>query len=188
MIKTWLGYLGAIVFLGILVVGGLAAIAAFNAWYQNTYKSPVQILEVPGGNVQFVLLTDASGLEDRTWYVYQAPIGAEIDSKMETGHDTEGALFWNHSESGIHQDKPKIEILKGRFLVFSRGGLYHSLYDLRQQAVLVNDPNPWHSFQESEQAKNKGDKAQPGATQAGMDAWVRDNLHRKIEAIIKGTI
>jgi len=185
MIKTWLGYLGIIIFLGVLVVGGLAGIATYNAWYQSTYKSPVQTLEAPGENVQFVLLTDVSGREDRAWYVYQTPIGAEIDSRVETGHDTKGALFWNHSESGAHQGNPKIEILQGRFLVFSRGGLYHSLYDLRQQAVLVNDPNPWSSFQKSVQA---GNQAQPGAAQAAMDAWVRDNLHRKIEAIIKGTI
>jgi len=184
MIRTWIGYLSAIVFLGVLVVVGLVCIAAFNAWYQNTYKSPVQMLEAPGGNVQFVLLTDVSGFVDRAWYVYQIPIGADIDSRMETGHDTEGVLFWNHSETGIHQSKPIIEIVKGRFLVFSRGGLYHSLYDLRQQTVLVNDPNPWSSFQKSVQA---GNQAQPGAAQAGMDAWVRDNLHRKIEALIKGT-
>ncbi len=92
---------------------------------------------------------------------------------MKPGHDVTGVLFWNYSEDGDHYDNPNIEIVKERFLVFSRGGLSHSLYDLKTKAVLVNDESPWGSFEESWQFKN-------------MDAWVRSKLHQKIERIVKG--
>lgn len=170
----------------VLTIVALIGLAVFDNWHENRYKSEIQTIEMPSGNTRFVLLTDLSGFEDRAWYVYQLPIGTDVTKRMKTGHDTEGVLFWNYSEAGDHYDNPKIEILKGRYLVFSRGRLYHSIYDIQQKALLVNDESPWNSFQESEQHKGYGEKPPPGTSGTAMDVWVRENLHRRIERIVGG--
>jgi len=170
----------------VLAVAALIGFAVFDLWYENRYKSEIQAIEIPTQNIRLVLLTDIAGFGDRAWYVYQLPIGAGLTKQMKTGHDTEGVLFWNYTEAGDHYDNPKIEILKDKYLVFSRGGLFHSLYDLQQKAVLVNDESPWNSFQESEQFKKYGEKPPSGTPGTAMDVWVRENLHRKIERIVNG--
>ncbi len=187
MIRKWLirGLIGlGVVVLAVTVVIG---VAAYETWYQNNYKSLIQTLEAPSQNEEFVLLTDISGFDDRAWYVYQLPLGAALTKEMKSGHDKTGVLFWNYSEAGDHYDNSRIEILKDRYLVFSRGGLNHSLYDLQTRQVLVNDESPWHSFIDSEQFNKHGENPPPGMKGRGMDAWVRSNLHLKIERIVNGT-
>ena len=169
-----------------LAVSALLGLAVFDLWYENSYKSEIQAIEIPSRNIRFVLLTDIAGFGDRAWYVYELPAGADLSKQMKTGHDIEGVLFWNYTEAGDHYEDPKIVILRDRYLVFSRGGLYHSLYDLQQKAVRVNDESPWNSFQESEQHKKYGEEPPPANTGTAMDVWVRDNLHREIERIING--
>jgi hypothetical protein len=179
LVRILIGF-GVVVLAGVVLIG----VAVFDLWYENDYKSEIQTIGIPNQNIRFVLLTDIAGFEDRAWYVYQVPVGADLTKRMQTGHNTEGALFWNYSEAGDHYDNPKIEIFKDRYLVFSRGGLFHSLYDLRQKTVLVNDESPWNSFLESEQFKKYGEKPPPGTAGTAMDVWVRENLHGKIERLI----
>ena len=169
----------------VLAMATMIGLAIFDLWYENSYKSEIQAIEIPNESIHFILLTDISGFDDRAWYVYQLPVRPGLTKKMNTAHDEEGALFWNYSEAGDHSDNPKIEIQKGRYLLFSRGGLYHSVYDLRHKAVLVNDESPWGAFLESDQYKKYGDKLPPGTKGTAMDVWVRENLHKKIEQIIR---
>lgn len=169
-----------------LIAAVLVGAAVYDIWRQNTYKEVIQALEVPSLNNQFVLLTDLAGLGDRAWYVYQLPLGTTLTKEMKTAHDKTGVLFWNYSEAGDHSDNPKIEIVKERFLVFSRGGLKHSLYDLKTRTVLVNDISPWGSFVVSEQYKKCCDNNQSIDIEAAeMNDWVKKNLHQKIERIIR---
>ncbi|MGB3468906.1 MAG: hypothetical protein WBA74_26715 [Cyclobacteriaceae bacterium] len=51
-----------------------------------------------------------------------------------------------------------------------RGNLYHSLYDLKNQKVLINEESPWH------QAEANGKDE--------LNKWIKENLHDKIERII----
>jgi len=174
--------------LGVIVVVAIGLIAAFslNIWYQNNYKSPIQTLEFPTGKSKFVLLTDISGFGDRAWYVYQLPSNTEITKQMKTGHDTTGTLFWNYSEAGDHYDNPKIEIIKGKYLIFSRGGYFHSLYDIGSGELLVNDESPWNSFIRSlEKCPQSTGSLSPEIENQKMDEWVRNNLHLRIEKILK---
>lgn len=172
----------------VLAVLALIGYFAFSVWYQNNYKSLLQTLESPDYNIQFVLLTEIAGFEDRSWYVYQLPVGAGVTKQMKTGHNREGALFWNYSEGGDHYDDPKIEIRKKKYLVFSRGGFYHSLYDIEKKQVLVNDFSPWGSYKSSEEGKKfsgvRYTKEVLAAMEKGMDDWVQKNLHSKIEKIL----
>lgn len=177
-------FLGVFVLTMIMLVG----MAAYDVWHQNRYKTLLQTLPLPAEKVQIVLLTDISGFGDRAWYVYQMPIGARLTNEMLTGHDEHNVLFWNYSEAGDHYDNPKIEMLKDRYLLFSRGGLYHSLYDLRIQKLLVNDESPWNSFQGSDQFRKYGENAPSGSAGTAMDVWVRNNLHKRIESIVNGAL
>jgi hypothetical protein len=77
---------------------GLIAVAAFDVWCQNSFKSVIQILDEPARNSQFVLLTDIAGFGDRAWYVYQQPLGSKITKAMKSAHSVEAALSWNYSE------------------------------------------------------------------------------------------
>ena len=52
-----------------------------------------------------------------------------------------------------------------------RSGLYHSLYDLKKNELLINEESPWHS------AEDNSDE--------GMNKWIKENLHTKIEEKIK---
>ncbi len=172
----------------VMVAIALIAVFAFNNWYHNNYKSLIQTLEFPTVKTKFILLTDISGFEDRAWYVYQLPINTEITKQMKTGHDSEGTLFWNYSEAGDHYDNPKIEIRNGKYLVFSRGGLFHSLYDIGKGQVIVNEESPWNSFMSSqEKGSQSSNSLKPETEKRKMDEWVRNNLHLKIEKILKST-
>ena len=51
-----------------------------------------------------------------------------------------------------------------------RGNLYHSLYDLKNNRLIINNESPWTSCM----AKDK----------EGMNKWIKENLHNKIEEII----
>ena len=169
----------------VLITATLIGAMYFSIWHGNNFKSQVQVLEIPDENIQFILLTDISGFGDQAWYVYQLPIGVSLTEQMKSGHDREGSLFWNYSEAGDHSDSPKIEVQNDQYLVFSRGGLYHSLYNYRRAKVIVNDESPWHSYMMSEETNNSsGNQELSEEMHRGMEAWVRKNLHSKIEEIL----
>jgi hypothetical protein len=144
------------------------------------YKTTIQIIAVPSQNRQFVLLTDLAGFDDRSWYVYESTLDASLTEAQQREHSDEGALFWNYSEAGEHKDNPRLRIEGGRFLVFSRGGLDHSLYDLRARQVLINEVSPLAA------AVGKPDLNLNLETQISIvEKWVKENLHERIQSHIK---
>ncbi len=54
-----------------------------------------------------------------------------------------------------------------------RSGLYHSLYDLRTNELIINDESPWHSAN-ADNLEN-------------MNNWIKENLHSKIEQKINAS-
>ncbi|MCL5038158.1 MAG: hypothetical protein M1269_13770 [Chloroflexi bacterium] len=173
----------------VVVMQGLimsVGILGFDLFYQNCFKTHLQTLEAPGKNMKFVLMTDLAGVGDRSWYVYKSPVVIDVIQKVEMriGHNTDGVLFWNYSETGDHSDNAKLEILKGKYLVFSRGGLYHSLYDIDTGQVLVNEENPFVAWLCSEEDENSPELMRPQNMKTTLDSWVRKNLHAKIEKIL----
>jgi hypothetical protein len=63
--------------------------------------------------------------------------------------------------------------IKNDYLVMERSGLYHSLYDLRTNELIINEESPWHS-------SNADDFE-------SMNEWIKDNLHGKIEQTINAS-
>lgn len=182
--KKWLKRIligiGLILFIPIFSVG----LYFLDFWYLNKFKSHIQTLSLPEKNIQFVLMTDLAGFGDPAWYVYQLPLGEKISAQMETGRDKEGTLFWNYSESGVNSDYPTLQIQKGKYLVFSRGRMYHSLYDIETKQVLANDQSPHASFQDSKEYKMISKKGFANEDNI-MKEWIRNTLHAKIEKILR---
>ena len=130
--------------LGVLLsVFFVVGLFVYNLWHQNTYKTELQTIEVPELSIKFVLLTDMSGFDDTSWYVYKIPINSDLTKAQKRHGVTEDVLFWNYSEANEHKENPYIRFLKGRYLIFSRGNLDYSLYDLEQNKVLVNENSAW---------------------------------------------
>lgn len=77
----------------------------------------------------------------------------------------------NYDEGPKNLDGVKI-FIKNNYLIMERGGLYHSLFDLKTQKVLVNETCPW--------CKSKAENKEK------MNLWIKENLHDKIEKIING--
>lgn len=78
-------------------------------------------------------------------------------------------IAFNYDEGPKNLNDVKI-FIKNDFLVMERGNLYHTLYDLKNQKIILNEESPWTR-------SNAKDKEE-------MNKWIKENLHDKIEKII----
>ena len=171
----------------ILVFTAIVGYLFYTVIHKNKYKSHVQTIELASQNIKFVLMTDFSGFEDPAWYVYRLPIGAKLTEEMNEGHNKDTALFWNYAEAGNHTFNAKISVEKGKYLLFSRGDRYHSLYDFDTKTVLVNIISPWNSaLYDEENHAVVHESPLPEFTDRfpDIDPWVKENLHSKIVNIL----
>ncbi len=169
----------------VIIPALLFGVLAFELWYSNNYKSVVQVLETDYEKRRFVLMTDIAGLGDQSWYVYQTRSDEELTDAMREGHNRRGALLWNYSETGDHTSEPEIEIVDERYLVFSRGGLFHALYDLEGRRVLINEESPWGAFLlvSENNADQSGNSLEE--RQRTFHQWKIEVLHNPILRILK---
>ncbi len=75
-------------------------------------------------------------------------------------------IAFNYDEGPKNLKNVKIFVTND-YLVMERNGLYHSLYDLKTDKLIINNESPWHSSN-AENLEN-------------MNQWITDNLHSKIE-------
>lgn len=81
-------------------------------------------------------------------------------------------VAFNYDEGPKNLENVKM-FVKNDYLVMERSGLYHSLYDLRTNELMINDESPWHSA-------NAGNLE-------NMNNWIKENLHSKIEQKINAS-
>ncbi len=167
-----------------LMFAAIVVYTSYNIWYQNNFKTLIQTVVLKENDIKFLLFTDLAGFGDRSWSVYELPVKSIITKDIKKARDKVGVIFWNYSESGNNIENPKIEIVNNRYLVFSRGGYYHSLYDIKNKKVLVNDESPWGSFLLSEEYTLLDEDYTTEDMHFYMDKWVNRNLHAKIEQMI----
>jgi hypothetical protein len=164
--------------LGVAAV--IFALFAIYAFFAADDDIEISRLRSATDKTEFVLIDRFAGIGDFSWYVYEVEKGSKV-SKDQTA-SRQKLLFSNYSEDGSHIDKEKLEIVKGRYLVFSRGDRYHSLYDMKTDKVVVNESSPFHAalaagmLNSSHHDETKDTKA--------VDEWVRINLHEPILAIL----
>ena len=143
----------------------------------------------------YALYMDTWGIGDQGYYVLQLekvikPEEVYVEINFSDGINEkqnewlkERTILFNYSEAGFHHSEPNIQLLNNRHLVFSRGGYYYSLYDLKLQKDTFNDSSPWHSYRESGTSQSeKFDRQKVGKA---FDLWMSKNLSKKIENYIK---
>jgi hypothetical protein len=81
-------------------------------------------------------------------------------------------VAFNYDEGPKNLENVRM-FVKNDYLVMERSGLYHSLYDLRTNELIINDESPWHSAN--------------AETLEIMNNWIREKLHSKIEQRINGS-
>ncbi|MDI1321922.1 MAG: hypothetical protein PSV36_04185 [Algoriphagus sp.] len=81
-------------------------------------------------------------------------------------------VAFNYDEGPKNLENIKM-FVKNDYLVMERSGLYHSLYDLRTNELIINEESPWHSAN-TDNLEN-------------MNKWIKENLHSKIEQKINAS-
>ena len=81
-------------------------------------------------------------------------------------------IAFNYDEGPKNLENVKM-FVKNDYLVLERSSLYHSLYDLRTNELLINEESPWHSAN-ADNLEN-------------MNKWITDNIHSKIEQKINAS-
>jgi len=143
----------------------------------------------------YALYMDTWGVGDQGYYILQLekninPEEVYVEINFSDGIDKkqnewvkERTVLFNYSEAGFHHSDPNIQLINNRHLVFSRGGFYYSLYDLKLQKDTFNESSPWHRFRESGTYESeKFDRKKEGKA---FDEWISENLNKKIEEYIE---
>ncbi len=137
-------------------------------------------------NDVYVLYFSMAGFDDTEWQIlkWKKENWNKIDKidkrlvknckfKFEDNETSKECNFipiaFNYDEGPKNLNDVKIFIKKD-FLVMERGNLYHSLYNLKNNKLILNNESPWASCK----AKDKEE----------MNKWIKENLHDKIEEII----
>ena len=139
--------------------------------YKKFFKDYLYQQKVEYQNEIYVLYFTVAGFDDMEWNIIKFPKekwnGKErLDRKtLETDLDIK-KILWNYDEAGKNLENIQI-FIKNDYLVMERGNLYHSLYDLKNGEIILNEESPWS-------ASERKDKK-------GMNKWIKENLHNKIE-------
>ena len=119
----------------------------------------------------FVLYFTLAGFDDTEWNIVrwkreswknEEKLGRERLKK----DSALTKLFWNYDEGPKNLENVRL-FIENEYLVFTRGNLYHSLYDLRTDALIFNEESPYHVCN--------------GQSKEEMNEWIKVNLHEKIQ-------
>ena len=81
-------------------------------------------------------------------------------------------IAFNYDEGPKNIENVRI-FIQNDYLIMERSGLFHTLYDLKNSKLLLNEESPWHSAEDN--------------SPEGMNKWIKENLHDKIEKIIQNS-
>lgn len=142
--------------------------------YRLFFKNYLYLQKVEYGDDYYVLYFTMTGFDNMQWDIIKMKkhtwnrkerLSRE---KVEKDDSIEKILF-NYDEGTKNIENIRL-FIKNHFLIMERGNLYHSLYDLKNQKVLINKESPWH------EVKGNGKEE--------LNKWIKKNLHDKIERII----
>lgn len=131
----------------------------------------------------YVLYFSIAGYDDVQWQILKFEKSVwdkkdKIDGRLveDCKYDPENPekciftpIVFNYDEGPKNLENVKM-FIKNDYLVLERGGLYHSLFDLKNQKVLLNEESPW--------------SASDGKEADELNLWIKENLHDKIEQVI----
>ncbi|TDO77534.1 hypothetical protein EV143_104300 [Flavobacterium chryseum] len=131
----------------------------------------------------YVLYFSMAGFDDTEWCIikwrkdkwnYQDKIDKKLvnmqrDNRGENKNLDFSFICFNYDEGPKNLDRVII-FIKNNYLVMERGGLYHSLFDLKNNKLLINEDSPF--------TKSNTDNKEE------MNLWIKENVHDKILKII----
>ncbi|MEZ4278483.1 MAG: hypothetical protein R3F21_02560 [Myxococcota bacterium] len=168
---------------GVLIGILLCGLAFASLFFWGVYQ-PLQLIakaQGPNGEWFGVFADYPAGDYDPSWHIYRFSSLDELESAKIENVFGKGALLETYEEGGDHDEDATIEVVNDRFLVFSKAGMFHALYDLRCDRVVVEDGSPWNSAWEHFGQDRKLDD--PEWPRFYLQ-WKLDHLHRPIAAAI----
>jgi hypothetical protein len=139
--------------------------------YQSFFKDYLYQQHLEYRDNVYVLYFTIAGFDDVEWDIVKwKKSDWKNDDKLSRdklkSDSSLTKIFWNYDEGPKNMENIRL-FIENEYLVFERGNLYHSLYDLKTDSLLFNEESPWH-------ASNGEDKDK-------MNEWIKTNLHDKIE-------
>jgi hypothetical protein len=170
-------------------------LSTFMLGCNTNYLDYSQHVASPDGNFNYCLYFDNVGIGDPGYYVLKLdkkidPEKLYINWNSESGTEDEDdkwlrskEVLFNYEESSYFTSDPKLEIINKRHLVFSRGGYYFGLFDLKLSKDTFNIASPWdewydrRGYKEEKYDRDKQEKA--------YERWIKRNLDSKIKDYIE---
>ena len=142
--------------------------------YKEHYNGLLYLQKVEYNNDFYILYFLPNGGGDMQWDILKMKKeswnGKEILTQEE--YDSNKSIEFilsNYDEGPKNLENIRI-FIKNDFLIMERGNLYHSLYDLKNKKVIINEVSPWHKANDT--------------SKEGLNKWIKENLHDKIAEII----
>ncbi len=144
--------------------------------YQTYFRDCLYQQHLKYNNNVYGLYFSMAGFDDIGWYIIKWD---EKDWKNEERINLQQLekskklkeIAYNYDEGPKNLENVNI-FIKNDYLVMEREGLYHSLYDLKTDSLLINLVCPL-----IDAGTTFNDKE-------AMNKWIKENLHAKIESII----
>lgn len=164
------------------------------------YLDYQQHIESPDGQFNYCLYSDDIGISDPGFKVLKIekfinPEELKIDWNFKDGVSqkdfnwiADREMLSNYDESSYMCNEPKIELIENRFLVFSRGGYYFALYDLKIDKDTFNNCCPFNEWASQNIWAEKGTNykgAIPENEKSDYGVWIEKNIHNPIDNYIK---
>ena len=127
---------------------------------QNIYLQQ----QITWNNKVYALYFGITGFDDMEWHVL-AYDQKEWKDQKKIQKPRDNRIIFNYDEGPKNIENVKI-FIKDNFLILERGKLYHSLYDLTNKKLLINEESPFH-------ASDCDDKKM-------MNKWIKEKLHNPI--------
>jgi len=139
--------------------------------YQSFFKDYLYQQHIEYGANIYVLYFTIAGFDDVEWDIvkWNKSNWTNEDKLSRDRLESDSSLtkiFWNYDEGPKNMENIRL-FIQNDYLIFERGNLYHSLYDLKTDSLIFNEESPLH-------ASNGEDKEK-------MNEWIKTNLHDKIE-------
>ena len=153
---------------------------------QSIFKDYLYQQDIEYKDDVYVLYFSMAGFDDTEWqilkwkktdwdksYKIDLRLVEDCKSKSRSNKTSKQCNFipiaFNYDEGPKNLENIRI-FIKNDHLVMERGNLYHTLYDLKNNKLIVNDESPWSSSG----AKGKEE----------MNLWITENIHNKINNVI----
>jgi len=176
---TWM-YVVFIVPIGIAALAYLAVRVYIRV--RHGKLSHVKTVRSSGGR-RFALYHGTQSPGVSVWHVHE--LGDEGEAPPRIGHarNSMGAIFvFRYTDVLDPHAQGYIDLIRGRHLVFSRGGVFQGLFDIKENELLVHEPDPQAKYAEWADGQGMG-----GAfNKADYIRWMEEHLHRPIAAILEG--